>query len=142
MKVITVSTILIFIALVFTCSNSKNVAKAGQKDFEVYFGNSGGFTNINPMYKVNHFGEVYKRENTSSGFVLLKKIKKRQVKDIFVLITKSNFSKLNINKLSNMNRFIEVKTSSGQNKITWYEDSQVPSEILQLERILNDLVKN
>lgn len=137
-----VFTLSVFLTLiVFACSaNSRVSGRTKTPGFDLYFGKTGGFTNINPTYQINSNGKVYKRNNSKSEFILLKKIKKHTVDSVYNLLIKSQFNELSIKEVSNITYFIEVKSEMINNKITWYQTSQIPVDIKELNLLINRII--
>ncbi len=104
------------ILLFISCTNSKKTVYK-ENEFQIFFGNSGGFTNAKMEYVVNGDRNIYKFENDSTIFI--KKISRDQFKELNKMITDINFGKLVLNNPGNMTNFIEIKCSEYENKVSW-----------------------
>jgi hypothetical protein len=122
------------------CAKPRISAKPDSCYFELYFGKTGGFTNINPTFEIKSNGEIYKRNSYKTEFYLLKKVEKSAIDSIFNLLIKSRFNELSIKEVSNMTNFIEVKSDKINNKITWYQDSQIPDDIKKLQQFVHKII--
>jgi hypothetical protein len=126
--------------ILMDCSNSRKLNSADSYPFEVVFGNTGGFTNLNPVFVIKSSGEVFKKENTASEPLLLKKIDRHKIDSLYLFIKKTNFGALQMKQPSNLSRYIEIKSEKINNRIMWSNDSQLPEEANKLYRFLNSLV--
>ena len=125
-----------------TCSNSKKAAHTFVvPEFEITYGRTGGFSNINPVYKIKSNGEVLKSETESSPFSLLRKLDSASIDSLYALVQRCNFATLKINETSNLTKFIAVKSGNMDNKITWYSDDQIPAGVLSLYQFITSLLK-
>lgn len=129
-----------FFVFMLNCSNSRKLGTAETYSFAVLFGNTGGFTNLNPVFIVKNSGEVLRKENASAEAVFLKKIDRHKIDSLYVFIKETNFGALQIKKTSNLTSYIEIKSENINNRITWTIDSQLPEEVNKLHRFLNSLV--
>jgi len=123
------------------CSSSKKSRAIESYSFEIFFGNTGGFSNINPIFSVKNNGDVFKKNNATSDAFLLKKIEIPKIDSLYTLIAKSNFENLKINHISNLTHYIEIKSEKFTNKIMWHENSQLPDEGKKLYNFLLSTVK-
>lgn len=124
------------------CSPKRKTSTIDAYPFEIRFGNTGGFTNINPVFMVKSTGEVLKKDNATSEPYLLKKITRPMVDSLYLLIKASNFESLQINQVSNMTKYIEIKSEKFTNKVTWFDDTQIPVELMKLNQTLINTIKN
>jgi len=126
--------------ILIDCSNSRKLNSVESYPFEVVFGNTGGFTNLNPVFVIKSSGDVFKKENPTSEPVLLKKIDRHKIDSLYLFIKESNFGALQMKQPSNFNKYIEIKSGKINNRIMWSNDSQLPEEVNKLYRFLNSLV--
>ncbi len=104
------------IFLIVSCCNTKK-AVYQEDEFQIFFGNSGGFTNAKMEYVINGDRNVFKLEQDTAMFV--KKISKGEMKEIRTLFLESDFGNLVLNNPGNMTNFIEIKSSEYNNKVNW-----------------------
>jgi hypothetical protein len=126
----------------FHCSLSHKTANKEKYPFEIRFGSTGGFSNINPIFIVKHTGEVLKKDNSSAEPNLVRKISKQKTDSIYQLIKDSNFSNLTIKHTSNLTHYIEIQSDKFTNKVMWFNESQIPEELKKLNDILLSAIKN
>lgn len=110
--------VVIFFTIVSCCNSKKAVYQ--EDEYQIFFGNSGGFTNAKMEYVINGDRNVFKIENETTLFV--KKISKDEMKEIMNLFSESEFGKLVLNNPGNITNFIEVKSSEYKNKVSWSEN--------------------
>jgi hypothetical protein len=106
--------------LLFSCNTIKNVVYK-QTDSQIFFGNSGGFTNLKLEYVLNDDGNIFKIEKDSVLYI--KKIDSSQLKNIRHLIDKYEFRNIKLNSPGNLSYFIRVKTKKFQNEVVWSDMS-------------------
>jgi len=134
---------LIFILLfTLSCASSRNTTTRESYPFEIRFGSTGGFSNINPMFSIRQTGEVLKKENPTTTPYLIKKITKQKVDSLYQLIRVSDFSNLKINRISNYTNYIQIQTDHYTNKVMWFNDSQIPDALKKLYDTLINTIKN
>jgi len=128
--------------LLLNCTSSHKASTIDAYPFEIRFGNTGGFTNINPVFMVKSTREVLKKDNVSSEPYLLRKTTKPKLDSLYLLIRESNLGNLKINQVSNFTKYIEIKSEKYNNKVMWFNDSQIPVELKRLYDTLIDAIKN
>ncbi|MBN2862497.1 MAG: hypothetical protein JXN62_05005 [Bacteroidales bacterium] len=99
-----------------------------EKDkFEIFFGKSGGFTNIPMEYKIDSSGDIYKIQNTdslSAGSVSHRKIKKIREK-----LSELDFEHLEVDDPGNITYFIAIRTDTYHNTVRW--NDQTANDLLK-----------
>jgi hypothetical protein len=141
-KMIRMLALISLFLFMLNCSSKRKVSTIDAFPFEIRFGSTGGFTNINPVFMVKSTGEVLKKDNASSEPYLLKKITRPIVDSLYLLIRDSKFESLKINQVSNITKYIEIKSEKFTNKVTWSDDSQIPVELMILNQTLIKTIKN
>jgi len=141
-KIIKMLMLLSLFLFIQNCSSKSKLSAIDTYLFEIFFGSTGGFSNINPVFMVKSNGEVQKKDNAFSEPFLLKKITKPTLDSLYVLIRESNFATLKINRISNITKYIEIKSEKFTNKVSWFDDSQIPVELLKLNKALINTIKN
>lgn len=106
----------IILLILFSCNTSKNTVYR-QTDSQIYFGNSGGFTNLKLEYVLNEDGNIFKITRDSTFYI--KKIDHNRFKDIQCSINECEFRNIQLNSPGNMTYFIRVKTNEFDNKVVW-----------------------
>jgi len=125
----------------FSCSISRKVSATDTYLFEIFFGSTGGVTNINPVFIVKSTGEVLKKDNSASNPYALKRIGKSTLDTLYLLIKESHFANLKINQIANYTNYIEIKSEKFNNKVMWFNDSQIPVELKKLYDTLVNTIK-
>lgn len=139
-KIIKLSGLVFMFLCMLDCSHTHKMATVDTYPFEILFGNEGGFTNINPCFIVKSSGEILKKDNSSSDSYLLKRMDKHKIDSLYLLIGESNFGNLKIKQISNFTHYIEIKSGKFNNKIMWFNDSQIPVEVKNLYQSLINAV--
>jgi hypothetical protein len=106
----------IFLFTLYSCNTSKNIVY-NQTDTQIFFGNYGGFTNLKLEYVLNDDGNIFKIANDSTWFI--KKIDRKQLKNIQNSIDENEFQKIPVNSPGNMTYFVRVKTKKDENRVIW-----------------------
>lgn len=140
-KITQLSVLVLIFLLQINCSNIRKMPVAENYSFEILFGSTGGFTNINLVFIVKSNGEVLKKDNALAEAYLLKRMDKHKIDSLYLLIGKSNFGNLKINQISNFTHYIEIKSEKFNNKVMWFNDSQIPVEVKKLYQCLINAVK-
>ena len=132
----------LFTFLFFDCTTGKKIEKTDHYNYEISFGSTGGFTNINPVYSIKSNGEVIKQDNKNSAQNILKTIEKNKTDSIYWLIKTCDFGNIKIREISNFTDYIKLKSDSISNEVFWYNDSQISPELKNLHRFLLTVIKN
>lgn len=112
--------IVLFVFIITGCkSTSEMVYKSS--NFEIEFGNSGGFTNMPMDYYITNDGAIFKKIDENFNYV--KTISNKQLNDFKKLFKRKDFRKLSINEPGNMTYFLKVKSKKYENNIQWNEQS-------------------
>ncbi len=125
------------ILLAISCTNSKKTVYK-ENEFQIFFGNSGGFTNAKMEYVVNGDRNIYKVENDTT--TLVRKISRDQFKELSKMITDIDFGKVVLNNPGNMTNFIEVKCPEYNNKVSWSGEEN--ESIIDLYKYLLSTLKS
>jgi hypothetical protein len=125
-----------------SCSSSRKAYTGPRYNFEIRFGSTGGFTNINPGFIVKSNGELSKQATPTAAIEPLRKLSLAETDSIYVLLDRADFNKLRINQVSNFTQYIEVKSENINNKICWFKPTQLTSEVNALHNFLLNLIKN
>jgi len=118
--------IIVFVALAvltFSCTCQKNQQKSASAFVEISFGSSGGFSGMGNVYLLKSNGEVFKQSENPS---IINTISKKEIKQISKIISEKDFNNLKFSETGNMNYFIEIKTGTTVNKLSWTDSSQSP----------------
>lgn len=128
------------ISLLVSCSSSANVTNDPGGRILV-FGNGGGFTGIYTNYQLDENGNV-SALSADSTLKLIKKLRKKQTRDIFARADKIIIAQPSFNHPGNMTWFITYQVNGAENKYAWGDANiSVPSEIKDFYNQLNTIVK-
>ncbi len=83
----------------------------------IYFGKSGGFTNLMEKYALKENGTLYKI--TEGEEQEINRIKKSQLRKIDKKLNSLNYQTISLEEVGNMTYFIDVKSDDYSNKVTW-----------------------
>ena len=129
-----VAVLFFFFTINFQGCASKNKISNANVSFEtIYFGKSGGFTNLMEKYAIKNNGAVYKI--IAGGEKELNRIKKSQLRKIDQKLDALNYQTISLEEVGNMTYFIEVKSDDSSNKVTWTDLTDHP-EIKELYNAL------
>lgn len=122
--------------LLFACSGPEKLVSDTSKD-RIYFGKSGGFTNISVEYVLIE-KYLYKREGEE--FNLIRKLTGDQVKSINILVNTIDFGKLNLNEPGNMTYHIRLLQAGSVREVKWSDTSE-NSQVRELYKALSGTIK-
>jgi len=111
-------------------------------DYTIIFGQTGGFTNINPIFKLNNSGELWRKANQDADFEFLKNVDDQKLAQINNLLNQINFDTLTIHDVGNVTYFIEFKSTQTSKKITWTDDTALSPPVEGLYKQLLSNLKN
>ena len=123
--------------LAFSCMNPQKLLTDPSKD-RIFFGRSGGFTNIPLEYVLFEKGQLYKVEQDSLIKVL--KINSKQLKALDSLFAKADFEKLELNNPGNVTYHIKRIKSGSEREVKW-SDSLENEPVRELYNALMKLTK-
>ncbi len=124
------------IMLLFACSGPEKLVSDNSKD-KIYFGKSGGFTNISTEYVLI---EKYVFKQEGEKFTMIRKLSEDQVKGVQNLVNNIDFSKLNLNEPGNMTYHIRLVKSGSTHELKWTDSAQ-NSQIRELYKALSGTIK-
>ena len=124
------------IMLSLACSGPEKLVSDTSKD-QIYFGKSGGFTNISTEYLLVE-KYVFKREG--ENFSMIRKLSGEQVKSINALVNALDFSNLNLNEPGNMTYHIKLVKAGTAHEVKWSDTSE-NSRIRELYKALTGTIK-
>ena len=130
----------LFIAALFvSCSSSGKVTKAPDCD-RLVFGNGGGFTGMYTSYLLYEDRHVFSLMPDST-LLPLKRLKKKQTRDIFDQANKIKIAQPAFNHPGNMTSFISYQADGIVTEYKWGDpEVSVPNEIKILYSLLNTIV--
>lgn len=141
MKFLNLFLIVFLILFASACSSGKKISTKSLPPFSISFGKSGGFTNINPEYILNSKGELYKKNAPSNEPVLLKKVDKSSLQLILKTAQEADILEVKIDYTSNITNYIEYHIGSLFNRIQWANETQLTPNLIQLNKLLLQLLK-
>lgn len=130
---------LIIIVSLASCSSSGKV-KNDSNGKRLIFGNGGGFTGIYTNYELDENGEVFTLL-ADSTLMPIKKLRKKQTREIFEQAAKLKITTPEFNHPGNMSSFIKYEAKEALTEYKWGDTNvSVPNEILDLFNKLNTIV--
>ena len=99
----------------------------------IYFGKSGGFTNLMEKYAMKSDGAIYKIIDGEENEI--NRIKKSQLRKIDQKLDALNYQTISLDEVGNMTYFIEVKYDDSSHKLTWTDQADHP----EIRELYNDL---
>ena len=127
------------ILILFGCKTTKFVDSCIS---EIGFGSGGGVTGQYIEYTLNSRGELFKYNKSTRKDDLLKNIDLVKTNEIFKKVDNDNLMNYKFNFPGNMNRYIEIRTKGGTNKITWsISDKSLLESIKSIYEELNFFLK-
>lgn len=127
--------IMILSVLTMSCATQKQTKYQTTSFIEIKFGSSGGFTGMTNEYLIKQDGKVYK--NSTDNLTLITQIENSEIENIKKQLTEIDFENIKLNEKGNMTYFIEVQTSTYENRITWSDQTQNDS----IKQFYKSLVK-
>lgn len=106
--------------MAISCVSSKKLM-ADKSIGRVFFGKTGGFTNIPMEYVLFDKGQLFKIQHDS--LLKVKKLGGKQVKNMESLRNEIDFKKLNLNETGNITYYIKVVSSEFEKEIKWTDSS-------------------
>ncbi len=106
--------------LAVSCMNPQKLLTDPSKD-RIYFGRSGGFTNIPLEYVLFEKGQLFKIDQDS--LLKVHRLTQKQVKTLDSLLTKTEYEKLDLNEPGNITYHIKVVKSGSEKEIKWSDSS-------------------
>ena len=88
----------------------------------VFFGKTGGFTNIPMEYVLFDKGQLFKIQHDS--LLKVRKLGRKQVKDMESLRNEIDFRNLTLNETGNITYYIRVVSSEFEKEIKWTDSSE------------------
>jgi hypothetical protein len=135
-------TVLTSIAGILLCSC--NILKPKQlASTDITFGKGGGFTGKYDEYRLSNNGNIFKKNFSNNEFTLLKKLPKKETKNIFKEIETNKLFDIKFAHPYNISCFIEISKDTLKNKIVWGDTKNPPPpQVIIVFDKLMDLVKS
>ena len=134
--------LLLFALVVLACRSQKLDPEQYDKPI-IFFGSGGGFTGMTKDYCITTDGDLYNKTSIDGEWQRIAKGKEEEAKPYFDMIESMNFGSLEINNPGNHYRYLGYETSSNSHRVTWGRNpDDVPEDLKQLYKMLNQLVKN
>ena len=131
--------LLIFLLVMYGCSSLKT-NPLEYKGKSIIFGNGGGFSGIEQSTMLLENGHIYQLENMRTKYELKKKLEKREVEQLFSILSTLELDQVELNSPENSYKYIEFNDNKSTNRLVWSSDS-APNEIQILNRILHKLAQ-
>jgi hypothetical protein len=104
-----------------SCVNPEKLLSDNSRE-RVYFGKSGGFTNISEDYLLIEHSYVYNVEKDK--ITPIRKLTKNEIKKLDALINNVNLWQFNLNEPGNMTYYIRVSANGSEKEIKWADTSK------------------
>jgi len=118
MKQLLFSCLIFFLAI--SCVSSKKLM-ADKSKGRVFFGKTGGFTNIPMAYVLFDKGQLFKIQHDS--LMRVRKLVGKQVKNLDSIRNEIDFKTINLNETGNITYYIKVVSSEFEKEIKWTDSS-------------------
>jgi len=118
MKQLLFSCLIFFLAI--SCVSSKKLM-ADKSKGRVFFGKTGGFTNIPMEYVLFDKGQLFKIQHDS--LLRVRKLVGKQVKNLDSIRNEIDFKTINLNETGNITYYIKVVSSEFEKEIKWTDSS-------------------
>ena len=132
--------ILLAILIVLSACSSLKTNPLEYKGKSIIFGNGGGFAGIEQSTILLESGHIYQLENMRTKYQLKKKLEKREVEQLFSILSTLELDQVELNSPENSYKYIEFCDHGSTNRLAWSSDS-APNEIQILNRILHKLAQ-
>jgi len=123
--------------LAVSCMNPQKLLSDPSND-RIYFGRSGGFTNIPLEYVLFEKGQLFKVEK--DNLIKVHKISTKQIEILDSLFAKADFEKLELNNPGNVTYHIKRMKSGSEREVKW-SDSSENEQVRELYNALMQLTK-
>jgi hypothetical protein len=107
--------------LLFSCMSTEKLLTDKSQE-RIYFGKTGGFTNIPMEYVLVGNGHLFKIER--DNFVKVHKISGKQIKALDSLMAAVNLEQLNLNEPGNITYHIKLVKSGTEKEVKWSDSSE------------------
>lgn len=126
---------------VFTmsCATQKQSKNPTTSFIEIQFGSSGGFTGKTSEYVIKQDGQVYKISDDNLNLINL--IENSEIENIKKQLSELDFENIQLNEKGNITYFIELHTSTYNNRIKWSDQTQNDSIKLFYKSLVKTLKK-
>jgi hypothetical protein len=125
------------IMLLFACTSTEKLVSDTTKD-RIFFGKSGGFTNISMEYVLIDSKHLFKIEGEK--YVKVRKLNGSQVKSLDNLMTAIAFDQLMLDEPGNITYHIKVIRSGSEKEVKW-SDSTDNAQIKELYKAFLSTIK-
>ncbi|MDA3929089.1 MAG: hypothetical protein PF541_09025 [Prolixibacteraceae bacterium] len=128
--------LIVIFTVLFSCNTSKETAYYNS-DFQINFGNSGGFTNNTMEYLINGDGAIFKVQENEKLYV--KSLKKKDLKKLKESFLENDFKNIELNHPGNLSYFIAVKSIDYKNTIKWSDSNDSEKAELLYKNLLSTI---
>ncbi len=110
------------ILMLLSCKSSKLGPVEYEKQ-QIRFGSGGGFTGAVNTFALLASGKLYQHNSMGADtFAFMLEVPKSQVKELFSRVEKSGLDTTEYDTYGNFYHFLEWKTESDSNRISWSSD--------------------
>jgi len=122
----------------FSCSSPEKLLNDKSLD-RIYFGKTGGFTNISMDYVLFEKGQLFKIQHDS--LIKIHRISRKHIKALDSLIESAEFNKLNLNEPGNITYYVKTEGTGTEKEIKW-SDSTDNELIKEMYKVLLESIKS
>jgi len=128
------------IFLMLSCKSSK-LGPVEYDKKQIRFGSGGGFTGAVTTYALLESGKLFQHNSMGvDTFAFMLEVPRSQVKDMFDRVSQNGLDSMEYNTYGNFYYFLEWKTESDSNRISWSSDDvKIDSVWKELHKDLKQL---
>ena len=119
--------------LMISCMNPEKLLKNTSAE-RLYFGKSGGFTNIPMAYVLIDHSIIFKIDQDT--YTAVKKLKKTQIRQLHDMMNEIHLETLQLNEPGNMTYYLKISKTGLENEVKWTDNSKNES----VRKIYNTLL--
>ncbi len=93
---------------------------------KIVFGKGGGFTGKYDEYFLNKNGGLYKKDQSTNSFTLLKELSHKETKNIFKEVESNKLFEIEFNHPYNITCYMEIEKGTVSNRIVWGDAKNPP----------------
>jgi predicted ATP-dependent serine protease len=133
--------LILVLFLLFSC-RGKKIKSGHWPENRISFGNMGGFTGAHQRFEIFENGQVFFISGTDTAEQ--RRLKKKEIKEIFTAVSILNDRKVVENKVGNMTNYIVYKMDSVQTEWKWPSSGlkSVPESISHVNQLLIKAVQS
>lgn len=133
--------LLLLSATLICCKATKEHTIESYAGKVIIFGNQGGFTNNSTEFRIYEDGQFEKYQTKPQALTQLNKLDSKNCNQLFNNFYTLGFDKIDLNKHSNMNKYIKLKEGEKEIKLLWGTDTKAPQKLNQYYKVLGQIAK-